>query len=101
MTCPMTCPKELRNGPCGGVRLNGNCEVLPEQRCIWVEAWQRAARMPRFGDQLIHIQPPVNRALHGESAWITMLEGKDAELPEGWSDTPRLSNQSPERHSGS
>jgi len=23
MTCPMTCPKNLRNGPCGGVRLNG------------------------------------------------------------------------------
>jgi len=22
MTCPMNCPKNLRNGPCGGVRLN-------------------------------------------------------------------------------
>ena len=34
MTCPMTCPKTLRNGPCGGVRENGHCEVKPEMRCV-------------------------------------------------------------------
>jgi len=34
MVCPMTCPKHLRNGACGGVRSNGNCEVIPEMRCV-------------------------------------------------------------------
>ena len=28
--CPMTCPKNMRNGPCGGT-FNGQCEVIPEQ----------------------------------------------------------------------
>jgi hypothetical protein len=34
MSCPMNCPKTIRNGPCGGVRENGHCEVKPEMRCL-------------------------------------------------------------------
>ena len=29
MTCPMTCPKTLRNGPCGGGGVDGACEAQP------------------------------------------------------------------------
>src|SRR3954447_24312154 len=46
MTCPMTCPKTLRNGPCGGVREDGHCEVKPEMRCVWVQAVDRAEHLP-------------------------------------------------------
>ena len=35
MACPMNCPKTLRNGPCGGVRQNGGCEIKPEMTCFW------------------------------------------------------------------
>ena len=84
MTCPMTCPKNLRNGPCGGVRLNGHCEVYPERPCVWVQAYERSLRMPYFGNELIQIQPPVNRQLEGTSAWINMLTGDDKKVSEGW-----------------
>ena len=46
MTCPMNCPKQIRNGPCGGVRLNGKCEVYPERDCVGSRAWERIPKTP-------------------------------------------------------
>lgn len=69
MSCPMNCPKQLRNGPCGGVGADGLCEVKPEMSCVWVEAWNGAARM-KFGDRIEIVQPPVDRTLQGSSAWL-------------------------------
>ncbi|RME20220.1 MAG: hypothetical protein D6806_16790, partial [Deltaproteobacteria bacterium] len=34
--CPVTrCAKSLFNGPCGGTRVDGNCEVDPDIPCAW------------------------------------------------------------------
>jgi hypothetical protein len=84
MSCPMGCPKNLRNGPCGGVRPNSHCEVKPEMRCAWVVAYESSLQMPIYGYELIEIQPPVNRRLEDTSAWINMLTGVDKQLPPGW-----------------
>jgi hypothetical protein len=72
MTCPMTCPKELRNGPCGGVRLDGTCEVTAGMPCPWVLAWRRAGRMAD-GIEIERILPPLDRRRVGRSAWINDL----------------------------
>jgi hypothetical protein len=82
MTCPMTCPKDLRNGPCGGVRLDGNCEVIPDLPCVWVQAWERSRRMMNYTNDFRHIQPPVDHTLQHTSSWINMIEEKD--VPDSW-----------------
>lgn len=84
MTCPMNCPKNLRNGPCGGVRGNGHCEIKPEMRCVWVQAWERSARMPTYGHEMRMVLPPVNRSLQGSSAWINDFTGVAQKNPAGW-----------------
>jgi len=77
MTCPMNCPKNIRNGPCGGVRQNGHCEVKPEMRCVWVDAYERSQKMRLWGDEMHTEQPPVNWQLQHTSSWINMLTGAD------------------------
>lgn len=86
MTCSMTCPKNLRNGPCGGVRANGHCEVKPEMKCVWVEAYERSLDMPIYGEEIKLIQPPMDWRLQDSSAWVNMLTGDDVKVPAGWGD---------------
>ena len=84
MTCPMTCPKNLRNGPCGGVRADGHCEVIPERMCVWVQAWERSQQMAQYANEIRAVQPPVNRSLQNTASWINMYEGIDTQTPPGW-----------------
>ena len=78
MSCPMNCPKTLRNGPCGGVRPGGYCEVKPQMRCVWVQAWDGAGRM-RGGAKIEEVQPDVDRSLQGRSSWLRVVRQKLAE----------------------
>ncbi len=78
MSCPMNCPKSIRNGPCGGVRLNGNCEVKPEMRCVWVEAWRGSQQM-RDSQAIRQVQIPVDNLLKGSSSWLRVVRDKHAE----------------------
>ena len=80
MSCPMNCPKQLRNGPCGGVRANGNCEVEPDMPCVWVQAWDGAGRM-RGGAAIQDLQPAVDRSLQGRSSWLRVVRQKTAPEP--------------------
>jgi hypothetical protein len=81
MSCPMNCPKELRNGPCGGVRPGGFCEVRPTMRCVWVLAWDGASRM-REGRRIATVLPPVDRSLWGSSSWLRVAREKAQGLRE-------------------
>ena len=75
MSCPMNCPKQLRNGPCGGVRANGHCEVVPAMRCVWVDAWEGSRRMRAGKTAFRIVQTPVDRRLAGKSSWLRVARG--------------------------
>ncbi len=81
MSCPMNCPKNLRNGPCGGVRANGHCEVRPEMRCVWVQAVAGAARIPGGARALQEVQVAVDRRLQGRSSWLRAVRQRVGETP--------------------
>src|SRR5579859_8058896 len=76
MSCPMNCPKNLRNGPCGGVRENGHCEVKPEMKCVWVQAVAGSQRIPGGLQALGQVQTPVDRRLQGRSSWLRVVRGE-------------------------
>lgn len=78
-TCPMTCPKQLRNGPCGGVSPTGGCEVYPEVQCVWVTAYERAEREGRSSD-LTLLQRPIDHREWGKSSWVNYWQGRDEDL---------------------
>jgi methylenetetrahydrofolate reductase (NADH) len=72
--CPQTCPKQMRNGPCGGT-LHTRCEVI-DQECIWVSVYQRAEAAERVHELKTFIPAP-DRSLGGTSSWINYFLGRD------------------------
>ena len=79
MACPMGCAKEMRNGPCGGVRADGHCEVRPAQRCTWVDATEGDARIdPDHTPGWIQRSSPLDQRRAGRSTWIEVIAPRPA-----------------------
>lgn len=88
--CPQTCPKQMRNGPCGGANNDSTCEVV-EKPCVWVSVYQRAQAGQKLGDLAVYIPPP-NRDLSGTCSWINYFLDRDCR--------PGTSHQSPKQSCG-
>src|SRR6202142_660555 len=73
MACPTNCAKQMRNGPCGGVRADGSCEVDPAMRCVWIEATDGMKRIgePRNKTFL----EPIDHRLWNRSSWLRVIDG--------------------------
>jgi Methylene-tetrahydrofolate reductase C terminal len=78
MSCPMNCPKTLRNGPCGGVRADGNCEVKPEMKCVWVDAYKGSERIPNGVAAMREVQFALDQRQQGKSSWLRVVRDKSS-----------------------
>ncbi len=96
MSCPANCPKLMRNGPCGGVRGDGRCEVDPEMRCVWVDAWDGSERMKKRG-AISDFQPALDFRLRDTSAWLHSMTGSSPQLPIAVHHKPALVPAAPPR----
>jgi len=71
MSCPMNCPKDIRNGPCGGVREDGGCEVIHDMPCVWVLAYKGNINMNNYEN---NFQSPLEHTEIGSSSWLKEIE---------------------------
>jgi len=56
--CPVArCAKSLQNGPCGGTRKNGKCEVDENLDCVWNLIVERAIARGQL-ETLLRVRPP-------------------------------------------
>ena len=60
----------------GGVRADGHCEVLPEMRCVWVEAYAGSQRMDAGREAIKVVQIAVDWRLAGRSSWLKVAREK-------------------------
>ena len=73
LICPMSCPKGLRNGPCGGTTDN-KCEVYPDRDCVWVRIHNHVSKGDTSLPELI--SSPDSSLFH-TSSYLNYLDGSD------------------------
>jgi len=62
--CPVVrCAKGLLNGPCGGTRKGGKCEIDPEKDCAWVLIYRRLEKQDRLDLMRQYYTPKNFRAV--------------------------------------
>ncbi len=62
--CPVArCAKGLLNGPCGGTRKGGKCEVDPEKDCAWVLIYRRLEKQGRLDLMRKYYEPKNYRVV--------------------------------------
>jgi hypothetical protein len=71
----------LRNGPCGGVRDDGTCEVKPDMKCVWVEAYRGSERIPGGVAAMTNVQHAVDQRLAGRSSWLRVVRELNPTAP--------------------
>ena len=76
--CPMSqCPKNQRNGACGG-SFEGWCEVYPgEKQCVWVQAYDRLKKYHEEEKIEGNVVPPPNWDFFHTSSWVNFFLGRD------------------------
>ncbi len=64
--CPIVhCPKELVNGPCGGVVDGGKCEVVETFDCVWVNIYNKLEQEGDL-DKMLQIQEARNTNFYAD-----------------------------------
>jgi len=69
--CPMTCPKGLRNGPCGGSTPE-HCYVDETRPCTWFKIYERSERLNTI-DKLLEVQAPIDGRQAGHETWLDLF----------------------------
>jgi methylenetetrahydrofolate reductase (NADPH) len=75
--CSQRCPKQLRNGPCGGTGEDGSCEAYPERACVWYRIYYRSRLLKRIG-LLYKFNRIHNWCLDKTSSWLNVYRKRIA-----------------------
>ncbi len=75
--CPQSqCPKQQRNAPCGGSRLDA-CEAYPDRPCVWNRVYVRAQSYGEIEKLRSSVIGPRDWKLRNTSGWVNFHLARD------------------------